>query len=262
MKVRFRLLALLATALIAATALAALAQGETVQRGDLRVSFEGKLTPNELPRSGEAPVRVSVGAKVHGVGGAVPPPVRTMTIAINRYGKLDLGGLPVCRLEQIQPATTEDALAICRRSLVGTGDFHAAVLSNALAPFPAEGDVFAFYGEVEGRPAILAHVYGTDPAPASYTIPFVISKSRGTYGTTLKAVLPPVKEGAGYITGISLDLGKTFSVHGKKQSLFTASCPAPKGFSQAVFPFAKAAVGFAGGRTLSTTLARTCKVRG
>lgn len=241
---------------------AVLAQAETVQKNGIQASFEGSLTPNTLPRTGEAPVHVSVAAKVLGVGGKTPPPLRKISIAINRYGHLDSTGLPVCQLDQIQPATTSDALAICRRSLVGQGQFTAAVLSTAQAPFPSTGKVYAFNGEVDGKPAILAHVYGTVPAPTSFTIPFVISEARGTYGLTLNAALPVVKENAGYITGISLNLGKTFTSHGKKRSLFTASCPAPKGFKKAVFPFAKAAVGFAGGKTLGTTLTRACNVRG
>ena len=241
---------------------AVLAQAETVQQHGIRATFEGKLTPNALPRSGEAPVHVSVAAKVLGAEGKTPPPLRTISIAINRYGHLDSAGLPVCQLEQIQPATTSDALAICRRSLVGEGQFTAAVLSTAQAPFPSTGKVYAFNGEVEGKPAILAHVYGTVPAPTSFTIPFVISEARGTYGLTLNAKLPAVKDNAGYITGISLNLGKNFTSHGKQHSLFTASCPAPKGFPQAVFPFAKASVGFAGGKSLGATLTRTCKVRG
>jgi hypothetical protein len=246
--------------LVAVLGLGAIARAETVQRDNLRVSFEGKLAPTSLPRSRQAPVRVSVSAKVTSTNATPPPPMQRMAIAINKYGHLDATGLPVCQLDQIQPATTDDALAACRRSLVGEGKFLATVVGHA--PFPSNGKIYAFNGELEGRPAILAHVYGTVPAPASYTIAFVVSKSKGTFGTTLKATLPPVKEGSGYITGIFLTLGKSFSSHGKKHSYFSASCPAPKGFSEAVFPFAEASVGFQGGRTLKSTLTRSCKAKG
>lgn len=248
--------------LLAAFALAALAQAETVQHGGLRVSFEGKLTPKALPRSSEAGVSVSVSAKVSSTTAKPPPPMTTMSIAINKYGHLNRTGLPVCQLDQIQPATTDDALAACHRSLVGEGRFLANVVSTGTAPFPSNGKVYAFNGEIEGRPAILAHVYGTQPAPASYTIPFAISQAKGTFGTTLKAKLPPVKAGSGYITAIYLSLGKSFVSHGKHQSYFTASCPAPKGLRKALFPFAKASVGFQGGHTLGETLTRTCEAKG
>jgi hypothetical protein len=254
---RARLAGLLLVALLG---FGAIAQAETVQQGNLRVSFEGKLAPKTLPRSGEAPVSVSVSAKVTSTSAKAPPPMTQMSIAINKYGHLDSTGLPVCQLEQIQPATTDDALTACRDSLVGEGRFLATVVGHA--PFPSDGKVYAFNGELDGKPAILAHVYGTQPAPASYTLSFVVSKSKGTYGTTLKASLPPVKAGAGYISGIYLTLGKTYTYHGKKHSYFTASCPAPKGFSKAVFPFAKASVAFQGGQKLGSTLTRTCKAKG
>lgn len=239
--------------------LGALAQAETLRKGDLQVRFEGKLAPQALPRSGQAPISVSVSAKVSSTTADAPPPMRQISIAINRYGRLDSSGLPVCRLEQIQPATTDDALASCRRSLVGEGRFLANVSGHA--PFPADGKIYAFNGELDGRPAILAHVYGTKPGPASYTLAFVILKSKGTFGTTLKATLPPVEPDSGYITAIYLTLGKTFSVGGKKHSYLSASCPAPKGFPGAVFPFAKPSVGFQGGPTLGATLNRSCKAK-
>jgi hypothetical protein len=248
--------------LIAALGLAGLAQAETVQHGGLRVSFEGKLSPTALPRSTEAGVSVSVSAKVSSTTAKPPPPMNKMSIAINKYGHLNRTGLPVCQLDQIQPATTQDALAACHRSLVGEGRFLADVVATGTAPFPSDGKVYAFNGEIDGRPAILAHVYGTKPAPASYTIPFVISQAKGTFGTTLKATLPPVKSGSGYITAIYLTLGKSFVSRGKRQSYFTASCPAPKGANQAIFSFAKASVSFQGGRTLGSTLTRTCKAKG
>jgi hypothetical protein len=257
-----RMTTILGLLCLALLGLAALAQAETVQQGGLRVAFEGKLSPKALPRSAEAAVRVSVSVKVSSTTAEPAPPMTKMSIAINKYGHLNRTGLPVCQLEQIQPATTQDALAACHRSLVGEGVFLADVVSTGNAPYPSEGKVYAFNGEFEGRPAILAHVYGTVPAPASYTIPFVISQSTGTFGTTLKAAFPPVKAGTGAITSISLDLGKSFVSHGKHQSYFSASCPAPKGVPQAVFSFAKASVSFKGGRSLGQTLTRTCQAKG
>jgi len=241
--------------------LGALAQAETVRQGGLQVRFEGKLAPQTLPRSRQAPIRVSVSAKVVSLGAAAPPPLHQIAIAINRYGHLDPTGLPVCHLEQIQPATTDDALAACRGSLVGEGRFLADVSGHA--PFPADGKIYAFNGELDGKPAILAHVYGTKPGPASFTLAFLISRqAKGTFGTTLKAMLPPVEPGAGSITAIYLSLGKTFSVAGRRRSYLTASCPAPKGLSGASFVFARASLGFQGGPTLTTALNRSCKAKG
>jgi len=41
----------------------------------------------------------------------------------------------------------------------------------------------------------------------------------------------------------------------------TAGCPALKGFPGAVFPLARTSFGFAGGKTLTATLTRGCRVR-
>jgi len=248
--------------LIVLPCLGAVAEAETVQRGQLRVHFEGKLAPRVLPRSSEAPVRVSVLARIASTSEATPPQLKQLKIAINRYGHIDPEGLPVCRQEQIQPATTADALAVCGRSLVGEGSFNAKVLLKGQAPFPSVGEVYAFNGQLDGKPAILAHVYGTKPAPTSYTLPFVISRAHGAFGTTLKASLPQVTSDAGYITRLSLTLGRNFSYRGERHTYLSASCPAPKGFQSAIFPFVKASFGFAGQEAeISSTLTRSCRVR-
>jgi hypothetical protein len=258
-KLRASLAIVLATALAAG---AAIAPAEVKQQDGLRVSFDGKLTPHALPRSRTAPVKVAVGAKIASTNGQTPPQLRQIAIAINRNGRLSAKGLPSCPLKEIQPSTTADALAACRRSLVGEGSFSAKVLLPQQAPFPSAGKVFAFNGSYQGKPAILAHVYGTQPVPTSYTIPFVIGATKGTFGTVLSASLPQVTSDWGYVTGLQITLGRTFSYHGQRRSYLSAACPAPKGFPGAVFPFARASFGFAGGKALTSTLTRSCKARG
>jgi hypothetical protein len=245
--------ALLALALVLA------AQAEVVQRGHLRVAFTGKLTPHALPRSGAAPISVAVGGTISTADGSNPPQLRRISIAINTNGRLDPTGLPVCRVEQIQPATTEGALEACRGSLVGKGSFSARVLLPSQAPFPSEGEVYAFNGTYHGHPAILAHVYGTEPAPTSYTLPFQIAATKGTFGTLLTASLPNVTSEWGYVTGLELNLART----GAGQAPYvSASCPAPKGFPGVVFPLARTTFVFKGGVKLNATLSRSCRVRG
>jgi hypothetical protein len=243
-------------------ALSALASAETVQRGDLRVSFEGKITPRALPRQGTAPVRVSVAAAVSSSEGSDPPRLKQIQIAINSDGIFEPKGLAVCPLRAIQPSTTADALAACRSSLVGTGSFKAEVLFTQQAPFPSEGKLYAFNSVIDGRPAILAHVYGTQPVPTSFTLPFEVKKTKGTFGTTLIASLPEATGNSSYITGLSLNLGRSFSVHGKRRSYLSAGCPAPKGFPGASFPFARARFAFAGAPGVSETLRRSCRAVG
>lgn len=244
-------------ALVITLGLISIAGAEVVQKGDVRVKFEGELTPKALPRTGEAPVRVSVGATVTALKASTPPQLKKISIAINSAGHFFPNSLPICTVQDIQPSTTENALKACGSSLIGTGTFTAKVLLPQQASFPAGGKLFAFNGVYEGHPAVLAHVYGTEPVPTSFTLPFVITKRKGELGTVLTASLAGVTGEAGYITGLSLDLGATSG----SKSYLTASCPAPKGFGSATFTFAKASFDF-GKTDLVSTLTRNCKVRG
>jgi hypothetical protein len=242
-------------------ALAGSAAAEVVQRGNLRVAFEGELTPRTLPRSQLVPVDVAMGGRISTTDGSSPPQLRRISIAINRYGRIAPAGRPVCQLEQIQPATTAGALEACRRSLVGEGSFSADVLLPTQAPFPSFGKVSAFSGAFHGKPAILAHVYGTEPTPTSYTLPFLLRRTRGTYGTLITAALPQATSEWGYVTGLSLRLGRTAAGAGRP-SYVAASCPAPRGFPGAVFPLARTIFSFAGGRRVEATLQRSCRAQG
>jgi hypothetical protein len=237
---------------------------EVVQRDHVRVSVQAKLAPKKLPRKGAAPVRFDLDAKIASTDESVPPQLREIEIAINRYGHLDPTGLPTCRIDQIQPSTTEGALEVCGRSVVGEGLFTAKVLLTQQAPFPSRGKIVAFNGSWHGHPAILAHVFGTEPVPTSYTLPFVIGKiGKGTYGTVLKASLPRFTSKWGYVTGISLGLGRGYSGSGAGRRYLTAGCPAPKGTGIASFPLARATLSFGkdGPGAIGQTLIRSCGVR-
>lgn len=240
---------------------AALAQSEVVQRGDLRVSFNAGLAPHALPRSGTAPVKVSVGARIASTDGGTPPQLRRIAIAINRNGHFDPEGLPRCRLAEIQPSTTEGALAACRGALVGKGRFSADVKLPEQSPFPSAGKVLAFNGASHGRPVILAHVFGTKPVPTSFTLAFAIDSAKGTYGTVLRASVPEATGNSGFITGLSLNLGRTAGAGAHRHSYISAGCPAPAGFPGASFPLAHTTFAFAGGPKLTSVLTRSCKVR-
>jgi hypothetical protein len=257
---RVPLLSLLCSLLLLA-AVAAVAQGETVQKGHLRVAFSGEFSPHALPRRGAAPIAVAIGGRISTTDGRPPPQLRRITIEINRSGHLGAVGLPSCDLDDIQPSTNQGALASCRDSLVGSGNFTANVELPQQAPFPSRGKVLAFAGRERGKPVILAHVYGTEPVPTSYTLPFEIGRSAGTFGTVLTASLPQVTSDWGFVTGLDLRLNRRFSYRGSGRSYLSAGCPAPPGFPGATFPLARASFAFAGGMTLASVLNRACKAK-
>lgn len=249
-----------AAALIALLASSA-TQATITQNGTLRVDFAGKLSPKRLPRTGLAPVAVSLSGEITTTDQSTPPQLRTITMAINRQGRLDPTGLSRCHYHQIQPASTAEAREACADSLIGTGSFEASVALPDQSPFPSNGRVLAFNGTLHGKPVIYAHIYGTEPVPISQLVVFAIHRIEGTYRVVLTAELPRVAAEWGYVSGLSLTLRRTFRYRGHRRSYLSAGCPAPKGFDAAVYPFARASFGFDDGRTLRSTLTRVCRVR-
>ncbi len=237
-------------------------QTELVQKGPIRVAVSGGLAPIRLPRSGTAPISITIGGRISSTDPNVPPQLRTVSFAFNRAGRLDTRGLPRCGIGDIDPSTTSQALEACRSALVGEGLFSAAVLLPEQSPFPSAGKVLAFNGTLHGKPVIFAHIYGDKPLPTSVVLPLEIHQGKGRFSTRLDASLASLTGDWGYVTGISLRLGRKFAFHGERRSFLSAGCPAPKGFPGALFPLARASFSFVGGRTLTATLTRNCTVRG
>jgi hypothetical protein len=243
------------------TSLVGLANAEVAQEGNVRVALKGEIVPSALPRNSEVPVTVSIGSHITQLGGGEPPKLLRISMAINRNGHIDYTGLPKCHYKRIQPSNNDEAMQACGDAMVGTGFFSANVLLPEQSPFPSKGKILAFNGEVLGHPVIFAHIYGTEPVPTSFVLPFVVRHTNGKYATTLVAYLPKVKANWGFITGVRLRLNRTYRYRGRTHAYLSASCAAPKGFSAATFAFAKAEFVFAGGTTLAPTLTRTCKVK-
>jgi hypothetical protein len=241
---------------------ASLAQAELTARGDLFIKFSGGIAPDALPRNARAPIAVNVGGTVRTLSGERPPALRKISIAINRGGRLDAHGLPVCRRSQIEPSSTAEALEACGPARVGGGSYAADVAFPEQSAFPSQGRIVAFNSVVNGKRAILAHIYGKKPVPITRIIVFHISERQGTFGTVLKGALPPTINRWGYLKRISLSLHRNFTYRGQPRSYLSAACDAPPGFPGATFAFAHASMTFADGRTLASTLTRSCKVRG
>ncbi len=237
-----------------------LAQAELTERGDLFVDFKGGIAPTALPRTKRAPIAVTVAGTVKTLSGKRPPALRRIRIELNRGGRLDPDGLPKCRYGQLVAATPEQAMAACGDALVGEGLYRAKTAFPEQEAFPSEGHILAFNAVYAGHSAILAHIYGHEPVPISRVIVFHIRHAGGTFGTVLTGNLPDTVNHYGYVVGIVLRLFRRFDYHGRQRSYLSAACSAPAGFPSAAFPFARASMSFADGRTLSSTLTRSCRV--
>lgn len=256
---RFALIAALcATVLLGA----GIARGEIRGKGDLLVTFGGGFTPRSLPRDRDVPVTVHLHGTVKTADGSRPPQLRTISIAVNRYGRLSTEGLPICRPGLLESTDSELALSRCRPALVGHGRFGANVALPNAAPFPVEGKMLAFNGRVHGKPVVLLHIHGSNPVEATLVLTFTIRHPRdGKFGTVLTARIPRIASDLGYVTDVSLVFGRTYRFRGQPHSFLSARCAAPAGFPGALFTFAKGSFTFAGGTQLSPALVRDCVVR-
>jgi hypothetical protein len=239
-----------------------LAQAEFSQEGNVRISFSGDFSPHALPRNELAPVTIDVRGEIGTTDGTHPPAVRRIEIGINRHGRLTTQGLPACSGPRLQSTSTETALKRCRPALVGRGHFAANVEFSGTGPVLATGTMLAFYGKSNGKQALLLHLYATAPVQTTFILPLIISnKGNELFGTVLSARIPTLAGGLGSVTQIALKIGRNYTFRGQRRSFISASCPAPAGFTGAVFSLARGNFYFADGKKIDTTLARDCRVR-
>jgi hypothetical protein len=257
-----RRLAVIAVVLVAVPLGAGLARGELVQRGNVRLSFSASFAPQALPRERQAPVSVRFGGSIANANGGRPPALRRISFAVNRNGFVYTNGLPICSSGSLEATSTEQARSICGPALVGRGRFLADVTFSSHRPFPVEGRVLAFNSRVGGRPAILLHIYGTNPVKITVVLAFKIyHPKQGQFGTVFRARIPSIASNLGYVTEMSLLLNRRYRFGGRTRSLFSARCAAPTGFPSASFTFAKGRFEFDNGQRLTPSLTRSCQVR-
>jgi len=249
---------LLAGLAVVTTSLAAV-----VQEGTLRVSITTQIKPFRLPRADPAPIDVFLAGHIASTTGGVPPQLTRMTIYVNRHGVLDTGAVPRCPVARIRPATTDQALARCGPSLIGSGHFWASVVLAGQPAYHTTGRLLAFDGLSHGRPAVLAQIYTTLPFPSSFVVPFAIARlPHGRYGTRLSAELPEALGEWGFVDRIKMTIGRAARGGGEGRGFLDASCPAPRGTDTAAFPLALAEFSFADGQSLHATVTKSCRVKG
>lgn len=253
----------LIAALLAAVAIAAVgvSRAQTLQQGDVRVSFDADFNPHSLPRRNPAPVRIEIKGGITTTDGSHPPPLQWLEVELNRKGRLSTVGLPICSAPLLQSTTTEQALARCGSAVVGKGSFDAEVALSG--DVPASGQIVAFNSRLHGRPALLLHFFAQVPVRFTLVVPLtIIRKAGGEFGTLLRTRVPRLAGGLGSITKIDLSIGRRYSFGGRRRSYLAAACSALPGTSLAVFAFARARFRFQSHPEFSSKLLKTCRVRG
>jgi hypothetical protein len=256
-----KVVALLALAAVLFGATASLVKAELTASGNLFITFDGGILPEALPRDARAPITVWISGQVRTLSGETPPSLRQVTIGLNRDGRLDTRGLPTCAKAEIDLASSTEALAACGDALVGTGKYRARTKFPEQSQSPSHGRILAFNTTIGGKPAILGHVYGKQPAPSTGIVVFHITHPRGTFGTVLTGTMPETLTRWGYLKRNSLKQHRNYTYKGSPHSYLSAPCHAPSDLNQASFQFAYASMAFDDGRTLSSKLTRTCRVK-
>lgn len=253
--------ALVAVALLVALGVAGVARAEVEQQGSIIIAFDGGITPSALPRTGVAPVAVSIDSSFKSSEGIDPPPqLRTIAIGINRAGKIFDRGLPTCKVRKVQPATITAAKRICGPAIVGSGHVQVRIHLANQPPFTFTGPMLVFHAKrVDGNRRLLAQVYGRKP-PSAFVLNFKIVEKAGEFGTVIKTTLPKTARQWAYVTHFDMKLRRIYTYRGHRYSYVNAGCAAPEGFPGAIYPFAHANFGFAGGKHVTSTLVRDCKV--
>ena len=257
-----RRLAIPALIAIAALLCAGLAAAELSQKGNLRLQFSGHIAPKKLPRTGAAPVKIRVSGAISTADGERPPELKKISIAFNRRGHVSTEGLPVCDPAELEQTTSKGAREVCGGALVGRGDFKANVALPGRASFPVTGDILAFNSSKNGNPALLLHIYGSNPVQLVFVLTFrIVRVHQGEFGTIFVAHIPRIAAELGYVTNIDLTFARRYMYEGERRSFLSAGCAAPPGIPAGIFKLARGSFSFDNGQRISLSLARNCWVR-
>jgi hypothetical protein len=240
--------------------LAGLAHGERTQYGNLIVSLDGGLSPLQLPRDHLAPVAIRLDGGLQTADHKLLPRVTRIELDLPGQGVLSTKGLPTCSRRRLRYTTDVEALRNCRAALVGRGRIDADVVLPNQPPFGLSAHLLAFNGRVGGQPAVILHAFAARP-PTVVVVAFLIRRRAGRFGTALVADIAPALGPWPHFAHFELTLSRRFTYGGHARSYISASCPVPPRFTAGFFSFARATYTLAGGRRVSTSIARGCRAR-
>jgi hypothetical protein len=252
-------------AAVAALGLLAVARADTVEGDNVRVSFDGRISPNALPRSKPAPVSLHVSGTVRPIEGGRPATLERLTIQVNRHAVFTVRGLPSCPLRRLRGTDSRQALANCGQALLGGGFFNSHIDIPEQARFPAFGRVLAFNTSRGDRSAVALHVYGRTPASITTILSAPLTRSgpaTGPFGPKLTIEMPRIGDDWGYVTGFSLTLHRRYLFDDQMKSVVSATCPAPPDLRRVPFKAARGSFDLADGQTLVRTLGGICVASG
>jgi hypothetical protein len=202
----------------------ALGGGALVEYRDIVLRADGTFAPRTLPKRGFAPIRFQGHFDIESRSGGRPATLSQAVIKFDSDGRLDARGLPTCSAESIAQASVEEARAMCKGAIVGTGRVGATIaLASGLVPASSELTVFNA-PPIEGHPAVILHAQTTVPGTQTFAIPVPLERIRGPYSYRATINVPTIAAGLGSLTHLDLKIGRLFRSGGHERSYVAARC--------------------------------------
>jgi hypothetical protein len=233
-------LALCAMAALVAAGIATAEKPITVQAGNLRLTFNGGVTPKALSKTKLEPIALNVQGKIENVDGSHPPALTEVVVDTDKNGTIDVLGVPTCKQGQLEARTTADVEKICKPAILGTGTTDVELLFAESKPVMLHSKLLAINGGTTGGvTTIYIHAFLTSPVTAAVVTTVKISKEhKGPYGIRSIATIPKIANYAGSVRAFNLTFQKKeFAYRGKKHGYLLAKCPSGKFVAQAEATF-------------------------
>lgn len=249
---RKRLICILALVVALVAALTGLAGAEKptiVKLGNLELTLNGGFSPKALPKNKLASITLNVSGKIRTLDGTHLPALKEAIVDTDKNGTINAKGVPVCTSGKLQAQTSDNALKVCKKALVGKGTTTAEVEFSEQKPIDVNSKLLAFNGGVKGgTTTIFIHAFFSNPVNGAIVTTVKVSKRRsGRFGTRSIATIPKIAGGFGSV--------KSFSLTINRPGYLMAKCP--DGHLNA-----KATSVFTDGSTLTGSFVRSCTPKG
>lgn len=214
-----------------ALVLAAVALGSPNRKiwcaGNICIADDGGISPDKLPKHGNAPITAFLNGEITTRDGTHPPALQTLDLEIDKTIGVDAVGLPTCKLGQLQSRDSASAKKACGDAIVGSGSAEVEVAFPEQAPFRSTGPLLLFNGGVKGpTTTVFLHAYVNVPAPTAIVVKATIKRvHNGRFGLQIAAKVPRIAGGSGSATSFELKVGRRYTYRGREKSFLTASCP-------------------------------------
>lgn len=211
-------LALSAVIALGAVAIAG-AASTTIRAGNLVLRFGGNVIPKKLPQKRLAPIALRAFGKIKTIDGTHPSAFRETIVDIDRNGRIDTRGFPVCRSGQLQARETKAARQVCRRAIVGNGSAHVEISFPEQRPIRIASPLTIFNGGTRGgKTTMFIHSFITVPVPAAIVTTLTIKNIRkGRFGYRVVAKVPVIAGGSGSALDFQFKIEKKFARFKRKR---------------------------------------------